>query len=173
MYVHAPTRTDPEMAPEGCESMYVLVPVANNRSGLDWSALKDAFADRILEFLEEWGLTDLREQLEVLHIFTPDDFESELNATWGNAFAVEPRITQTAWFRPHNRSEDVDGLYLVGAGTHPGAGVPGVILSAEATYGCIAEDLGLAPQWNADTPGEVRFADGRGPRPAPVTLAGG
>lgn len=173
MYVHAPTRTDPEMAPEGCESMYVLVPVANNRSGLDWSALKDAFADRILEFLEEWGLTDLREQLEVLHIFTPDDFESELNATWGNAFAVEPRITQTAWFRPHNRSEDVHGLYLVGAGTHPGAGVPGVILSAEATYGCIAEDLGLAPQWNADTPGEVRFADGRGPRPAPVTLAGG
>jgi len=78
-----------------------------------------------------------------------------LNATLGNAFGVEPRLTQTAWFRPHNRSEEVDGLYLVGAGTHPGAGVPGVILSAETTYRCIAEDYGLPAQWDDAEPGET------------------
>jgi phytoene desaturase len=159
MYLHAPTRTDPGMAPPGCESMYVLVPVANQRSGIDWSAVKETFADRVLDFLEEWGLEDLRESIDVLHLFTPDDFETELNATLGNAFAIEPRFTQTAWFRPHNRSEDVSALYLVGAGTHPGAGVPGVLLSAEATYGCIAEDLGLPDQWDWDEPGRVALEE--------------
>ncbi len=155
MYLHAPTRTDPEMAPEGGESMYVLVPVANQKSGIDWGEIKDAFADKVIDFLEEWGLEDLREETEVLHVFTPDDFESELNATWGNAFAIEPKFTQTAYFRPQNRSEDVEGLYLVGAGTHPGAGVPGVLLSAETTYGCIAEDLDLPDQWDWDEPGRT------------------
>lgn len=155
MYLHAPTRTDPGMAPPGCESMYVLVPVANQRSGIDWAAEKDHLADRILTFLEAWGLEDLRAETEVLHIFTPDDFERELNATFGNAFAIEPRLTQTAWLRPHNRSEDVAGLYLVGAGTHPGAGVPGVLLGAEATYASIAEDVGLPAQWDPDEPGRV------------------
>lgn len=155
MYLHAPTRTDPSMAPEGGESMYVLVPVANNASGLDWEALKGPFTERVLDFLERWGLDDLRAETEVLHVFTPDDFEREMNATLGNAFAIEPRFTQTAWFRPHNRSEDVEGLYLVGAGTHPGAGVPGVLMSAETTYGCIAEDLGLADQWDWSEPGRV------------------
>jgi phytoene desaturase len=169
MYVHAPTRTDPGMAPEGCESMYVLIPVANNKSGIDWSATKDRFADTVLEFLEEWGMEGLREDLEVLHLFTPDDFQTELNATWGNAFAVEPKLKQTAYFRPQNRSEDVEGLYLVGAGTHPGAGVPGVMLSAETTYGCIAEDLGLEAQWDWNEKGSVRLAPGR-ELPAPSEL---
>jgi phytoene desaturase len=159
MYLHAPTRTDPSMAPPGSESMYVLIPVANQASGIDWSAMKDEFADRVLEFLEKWGLEDLRAATEVLHIFTPEDFETQLNATLGNAFAIEPKFTQTAWFRPQNRSEDVEGLYLVGAGTHPGAGVPGVLLSAETTYGCIAEDLGLPDQWDWDQPGEVALRD--------------
>ncbi len=159
MYLHAPTRTDPGMAPPGCESMYVLVPVANQESGLDWSEIKEEFADRVIRFLEEWGLEDLRKEIEVLHIFTPEDFATQLNATVGNAFAIEPRFTQTAWFRPHNRSEDVDGLYLVGAGTHPGAGVPGVLMSAETTYGCIAEDLGLRDQWDWSEPGRVALAD--------------
>lgn len=158
MYLHVPTRSDPGMAPEGCESMYVLVPVANNRSGIDWSKEAGPFRDRILEFLEAWGMDGLRENLEVLHTFTPDDFEAQMNATDGNAFAIEPKFTQTAWFRPHNRSEDVKGLYLVGAGTHPGAGVPGVMLSAEATYGCIAEDLGLPDQWDWDEPGRVELS---------------
>jgi len=159
MYLHVPTRTDPSMAPEGSESMYVLVPVANNQSGLEWGQLKDVFAERILDFLEDWGMEGLKENLEVLHLFTPDDFATELNAFHGNAFAIEPKLTQTAWFRPHNRSEDVDGLYLVGAGTHPGAGVPGVLLSAEATFGSIAEDLGLEDQWDWNEKGRVAFSD--------------
>ncbi len=157
MYLPVPTRTDPGMAPEGSESMYVLVPVANNQSGIDWSGTKDEFADRVIDFLEEWGMEGLREYVEVIHLFTPDDFASELNAFHGNAFAIEPRFTQTAWFRPHNRSEDVKGLYLVGAGTHPGAGVPGVLLSAETTYGSIAEDLGLPAQWNWEEEGRAEL----------------
>jgi phytoene desaturase len=166
MYLHAPTRTDPAMAPPGCESMYVLVPVANQRSGIDWDAEKGWFADRIMAFLEDWGLEGLRDETEVLHIFTPRDFETQLNATLGNAFAIEPRFTQTAWFRPHNRSEDVPGLYLVGAGTHPGAGVPGVLLSAEATYSSIAADMGLQAQWDDTEPGRVDLS------PAPPDPAG-
>jgi phytoene desaturase len=155
MYLHVPTRTDPGMAPEGSESMYVLIPVANNLSGLDWEEIKESFAQRVLVFLEEWGMEGLRESVEVMRIFTPDDFERELNATHGNAFAIVPKFSQTAWFRPHNRSEDVDRLYLVGAGTHPGAGVPGVFLSAETTYGSIAQDFELPDQWNWDEPGRV------------------
>ena len=158
MYLHAPTRTDPEMAPPGSESMYVLVPVANQQSGIDWSEIRERFADTIIDYLEEWGLEDLREQIEVQHVFTPEDFESELNATWGNAFAIEPKFTQTAWFRPQNRSEDVKSLYLVGGGTHPGAGVPGVLLSAETTFGCIAEDWGLPAQWDWAEPGRAAMA---------------
>ena len=140
MYLHVPTRTDPGMAPEGCESIYVLVPVANLLSGIDWKEEATPFADRILAYLEQWGMSELRDRIEVMKIFTPDDFESQLNSLYGNAFGVEPKLTQTAWFRPHNRSEDVSNLYLVGAGTHPGAGVPGVLLSAEATEYCICAD---------------------------------
>ena len=159
MYLHAPTRTDPSMAPPGCESMYVLIPVANQQSGIDWPALQERFADTVIDYLEEWGLDDLRDQIEVQHVFTPDDFESELNATWGNAFAIEPKFTQTAWFRPQNRSEDVKALYLVGGGTHPGAGVPGVLLSAETTFGCIAEDWGLPDQWDWAEPGRAAMGE--------------
>jgi phytoene desaturase len=159
MYLHVPTRTDPGMAPEGSESMYVLIPVANNQSGIDWEERKEPFAQKVLDFLEDWGMDGLKENLEVLHLFTPNDFATELNAFHGNAFAIEPKFTQTAWFRPHNRSEDVDGLYLVGAGTHPGAGVPGVLMSAETTYGSIAEDLGLPDQWNWEEKGRVSFTE--------------
>lgn len=140
MYLHVPTKTDPEMAPEGCESMYVLIPVPNHKAQLDWQEIKEGFADKVLSFLEEWGLSELKEHLDVLHIFTPDDFAAQLNATQGNAFGVEPKLLQTAYFRPHNRSEDVEHLYMVGASTHPGAGVPGVMLSAETTFHCIMED---------------------------------
>ncbi|HKK92591.1 MAG TPA: phytoene desaturase family protein, partial [Longimicrobiales bacterium] len=163
MYLHVPTATDEEMAPEGCESMYVLIPVANNQSGIDWEPIREQFADTVIDFLEEWGMEDLRASMEVLHIFTPDDFESHLNSTYGNAFGVEPKLSQTAYFRPQNRSEDIDRLYLVGAGTHPGAGVPGVVLSAETTYGCIAEDFGLPDQWDWNEPGTARLAADRMP----------
>lgn len=143
MYLHAPTRTDPSMAPPGCESLYVLVPVPNAASGIDWSREAEPMTRRVIARLEDWGLEGLADAIEVRRTFTPNDFRTEYNATLGNAFGIEPRLTQTAWFRPHNRSEEVRGLYLVGAGTHPGAGVPGVILSAAATFRSIAEDWGL------------------------------
>ncbi|MCB9637530.1 MAG: phytoene desaturase [Myxococcales bacterium] len=143
MYLHVPTRTDAEMAPEGCESMYVLIPVANNTSGINWEEIKESFTEKVLTFLEEWGLEDLRANLDVCETFTPHDFEHTLNSHFGNAFGVEPKLSQTAYLRPHNKSEDVEGLYLVGAGTHPGAGVPGVMLSAETTEYCIVRDYKL------------------------------
>lgn len=143
LYLHAPTKSDPSMAPPGCESLYVLMPVANLQAGIDWSTTAEVVTDRLLSFLEAWGLDDLRAHLDVVRCFTPVDFERELNARYGNAFSIEPKLSQTAYFRPHNRSEDVERLYLVGAGTHPGAGVPGVLLSAEATAYSIRRDLGL------------------------------
>ena len=143
MYLHVPSRTEPSMAPPGCESVYVLVPVPNAASGIDWEREAGPLTDRVIAALEAWGLDGLRDAIEVQHVFTPDDFATRYNATLGNAFGIEPRLTQTAWFRPHNRSEEVDGLYLVGAGTHPGAGVPGVVLSAAATAHAVAEDFGL------------------------------
>lgn len=142
MYLHVPTRTDPSMAPEGCESMYVLIPVPHLGGAVDWRERAKPFGDRVLEFLEkDFGMEGLRESIDVLEIFTPLDFESQLNSMLGNAFGIEPRLTQTAYFRPHNKSEDIDHLYFAGAGTHPGGGVPGVLLSAEATEKCVVADF--------------------------------
>ena len=144
MYLHVPTRTDPGMAPPGHESMYVLIPVANLQSGIDWESYKERFADRVLSFLEhDFGLEGIQDHIRVKEIFTPADFKSERNSFVGSAWGVQPKLTQTAIFRPHNRSEDIQGLYFVGASTHPGAGVPGVLLTAETTDRVIAGDLGL------------------------------
>ena len=143
MYLHAPTRTDPDMAPKGCESMYVLIPVPNLAGDTDWQKMKHPYTDKILKFLEEdFGMEDLRKNIEVMEIFTPQDFAIQRNNYLGSAWGVEPRLTQTAILRPHNRSEDVSNLYLVGASTHPGAGVPGVMLTAEATVKTMLEDMG-------------------------------
>jgi len=130
LYLHAPTRTDPSLAPEGCECFYVLSPVPHLDAPIDWDAVKEKYAEAILESLED-HVPDLRKHLVSKLIMTPKDFESELDAFKGTAFQFEPVLTQSAWFRPHNVSEDIDGLYLVGAGTHPGAGVPGVLSSAK------------------------------------------
>ena len=131
LYLHAPTRTDPSLAPEGCECFYVLSPVPNLQGGQDWDAVKEEYADRILASMEKEHLVpDLRKHLVSKLIFTPKDFETELDAYAGSAFQFDPVLTQSAWFRPHNKSEDVEGLFFVGAGTHPGAGLPGVISSA-------------------------------------------
>lgn len=132
LYLHAPTRTDPSLAPPGCECFYVLSPVPHLGGGQDWDAIKEEYADRILASMEKDHLVpDLRKHLVSKLIFTPKDFETELDAYMGSAFQFEPTLTQSAWFRPHNKSEDVNGLYFVGAGTHPGAGLPGVISSAK------------------------------------------
>jgi len=144
MYLHVPTRTDPGMAPKGCESMYVLIPVANLQSGIDWSKQGELFKNKVLNFLEkEFGLEGLLENLEVCEMFTPDDFVKKNNNYYGSAWGVEPKLTQTAIFRPHNRSEDIPNLYLVGASTHPGAGLPGVMLTGETTAGVIQNDMPL------------------------------
>ncbi|WP_309398147.1 phytoene desaturase [Cerasicoccus maritimus] len=132
LYLHAPTRTDPSLAPPGCECFYVLSPVPNLKGGQNWAEIKEEYADRIFASLEKDHLVpDLRKHLKSKLIFTPQDFHDRLDAFQGSAFQTEPLLTQSAWFRPHNKSEDVDGLYFVGAGTHPGAGLPGVISSAK------------------------------------------
>ncbi len=132
LYLHAPTRTDPSLAPPGCESFYVLSPVPHLGGGQNWNDIKEAYADRILASLEKNHLIpNLRQHLVSKLIFTPQDFHDSLDAYLGSAFQFEPTLTQSAWFRPHNKSEDVEGLYFVGAGTHPGAGLPGVVSSAK------------------------------------------
>jgi phytoene desaturase len=130
LYLHAPTRTDPSLAPPGCECFYVLSPVPNLGGDIDWNAVKDRYADAILASLETL-CPDLRKHIISKLVWTPLDFESQLDAHLGSAFQFEPILTQSAWFRPHNVSEDVKNFYLVGAGTHPGAGVPGVLSSAK------------------------------------------
>jgi phytoene desaturase len=143
LYLHAPTVTDPTMAPDGCEAFYVLCPVPHlGHARLDWDQLAPRYADRILEALER-HLPDLRKHLVTRRWFTPLDFERELSAYHGSAFSVAPTLRQSALFRPANRDRSIPGLYIVGAGTHPGAGVPGVVSSAKATASIIAQDLGL------------------------------
>jgi phytoene desaturase len=145
LYIHAPTRTDPTMAPPGCESVYLLSPVPHLGANVDWRKEAGPYRARILHFLEhDFGLTDLRDSIRVMRTFTPLDFKTELNAHLGSAFSIEPLLLQSAYFRPHNRSEDVDRLYFVGAGTHPGAGLPGTLLSAEIADRLIAADLGAS-----------------------------
>ena len=142
LYLHAPTRTDPSMAPPGCESLYVLAPVPHLGHGIDWGREAPAFRNRIIRILEgEAGLPGLEASIVTEHTFTPLDFASELRSHLGAAFSIEPTLFQSAYFRPHNRSSDMEGLYFVGAGTHPGAGIPGVLLSADITSHLVINDL--------------------------------
>ncbi|HOJ04346.1 MAG TPA: phytoene desaturase [Bacteroidota bacterium] len=138
LYLHRPTATDPSMAPEGCDAFYALVPVPHNASGIDWDTEGPRFRDRIMDFLEKNYLPELKAHLGTIRHFTPNDFQHRLNSYLGSAFSVEPILTQSAWFRPHNRSEDIDNLYFTGAGTHPGAGLPGVLSSAKIVEQLIA-----------------------------------
>lgn len=131
LYLHAPTRTDPSLAPPGHEGFYVLSPVPNNRAGIDWSRQAQPYFDRIRDELERRLLPGLGESPVKPFFLTPDDFEHTLRSQDGAAFGLEPILTQSAYFRYHNRSDDVGGLYFVGAGTHPGGGVPGVLCSAK------------------------------------------
>jgi len=144
LYLHAPTVTDASMAPPGCEAFYVLSPVPHlGLAPIDWEKAGPAYADRILALLEERIAPGLQESVVTRRVFTPVDFRDELNTFEGSAFSVAPKLTQSAWFRPHNRDPRIPGLYIVGAGTHPGAGMPGVVNSAKATDRVIAQDLGL------------------------------
>jgi phytoene desaturase len=131
LYLHMPTYTDPSLAPEGCESFYVLSPVPHLGSGTDWRVQAKPYRDAIMQFLEANYLPDLQANIVTEHMIDPLHFQDELNSHLGSAFSVEPILTQSAWFRPHNRSEEFGNLYFVGAGTHPGAGLPGVLSSAK------------------------------------------
>jgi phytoene desaturase len=142
LYLHMPTITDPSIAPEGHESFYVLSPVPHLASGTDWNTFAKTYRDRIMQFLEDNYLPDLQKHIVAEHYIDPLHFQGELNSYLGSAFSVEPILTQSAWFRPHNRSEDFDNLYFVGAGTHPGAGLPGVLSSSIIAENLVSEDLG-------------------------------
>jgi phytoene desaturase len=141
-YLHVPTLTDPSMAPPGHHAAYTLIPVPHNASGIDWNVEGPRLVERVITFLDERGhIAGLRERLTVQTFVTPDYFETTLNSALGNAFGLEPIFSQSAFFRPHNRSEDVAGLYLVGAGTLPGGGTPAVMMSAKITARTIAADV--------------------------------
>ena len=141
-YLHVPTITDPTMAPPGHHAAYTLVPVPHNGSGIDWKVAGPALVEKVLTHLDERGfIPGLRERLVYQSHVTPDYFEGTLDSYLGNAFGPEPRLTQSAFFRPHNRSEDVKHLYLVGAGAQPGGGTPSVMMSAKMTAREIARDF--------------------------------
>jgi phytoene desaturase len=131
LYLHAPTRTDPSLAPPGHENFYVLSPVPHLGSGTDWSAIQDEYREKLFAFLENTCIPGLRESLVTSRMITPQHFQDDLNSLYGAAFSIQPVLRQSAYFRFHNQSEDVEGLYFVGAGTHPGAGMPGVLSSAK------------------------------------------
>ena len=130
LYLHRPTATDPSMAPEGCDAFYVLSPVPHLDSGVDWTEQVEPYRKAVERYLSETILPDLGDHLAASVTLTPQGFLEDYLAFKGAAFSIEPVLTQSAYFRPHNVSEDIDSLYFVGAGTHPGAGMPGVLSSA-------------------------------------------
>jgi phytoene desaturase len=158
-YLHLPTLTDPSLAPPGHHAAYTLLPVPHNGSGLDWSQVGDRLVDTVFTFLEERGyLPDLRQRLVCHSYITPDYFEEHLSSYLGNAFGPEPLLVQSAFFRPHNRSEDIANLYLVGAGTQPGAGTPSVMMSAKMAARLVAEDFAIEPAIVGGQPrGELNY----------------
>ena len=141
-YLHVPTITDPLLAPENHHAAYTLIPVPNNQSNIDWDNEGPKLTDAVLLFLDKEGyIPDLMANLVHSEFITPDYFEKTLNSYIGNGFGVEPKLTQSAFFRPHNRSEDIENLYLVGANAQPGAGTPSVMMSAKMTARAIARDF--------------------------------
>jgi phytoene desaturase len=141
LYLHRPTATDPSLAPKGCDCWYVLSPVPHLGSGTDWRTMAKPYRDSIIAYLEEHYLPDLSKHIISEYYIDPLHFRDTLNSYVGSAFSVEPILTQSAWFRPHNQSEDIANLYFVGAGTHPGAGLPGVISSGKIVAKMIREDF--------------------------------
>jgi len=136
LYLHMPSLTDPSIAPPGHENFYVLSPVPHLGGDVDWTQAARPYRDTIMQFLEDNYLPDLQANIVAEHHVDPLHFQDNLNSYLGSAFSFQPVLTQSAWFRPHNRSEEFENLYFVGAGTHPGAGLPGVLSSAK-----IAENL--------------------------------
>ena len=130
LYLHRPTASDPSLAPPGCDAFYVLSPVPHLDAGIDWNQTAERYRSAIARHLSQTLLPGLEDEIVTQRLMTPQDFQDRLLSFRGAAFGLEPVLTQSAWFRPHNRSEEVENLFLVGAGTHPGAGLPGVLSSA-------------------------------------------
>ncbi len=143
LYLHHPTITDPDLAPEGCSTFYALAPVAHlGKAPLDWDGhVGEMMKERILDEIERRLIPDIRSRIMTSFHYTPRDFGRDLAAHHGSAFSLEPLLTQSAWFRAHNRDDVIPNLYFVGAGTHPGAGIPGVVGSAKATAKLMLEDM--------------------------------
>jgi len=142
LYLHHPTVTDPSMAPEGHSTFYALAPVPHlGKLPIDWDQVGPVLAERILDEIERRLIPDIRSRITVQFHYTPQDFSHDLGAFRGSAFSLEPLLTQSAWFRAHNRDDVIPNLYFVGAGTHPGAGIPGVVGSARATADLMLKDL--------------------------------
>ena len=139
VYLHRPTATDASMAPPGCDAFYVLVPVPHLDSGTDWATRAEPYRQAVADMLDRTVLPGFQEHIVTSRVTTPQDFHDRLLSFKGAAFGLEPLLLQSAWFRPHNRSEDIDALYMVGASTHPGAGVPGVLTSAKALDGVVPD----------------------------------
>ena len=130
-YLHRPSATDKSMAPVDHDCFYVLVPVPNNQSNIDWNIEGEKMKDLVIDKMENDLMPNLRKNIIEDFYLTPDYFEKDLNTKYGSGFSIQPKFSQSAYFRFHNKSEIYDGLYFVGAGTHPGAGVPGVLSSAK------------------------------------------
>jgi phytoene desaturase len=144
LYLHTPSVTDDSLAPPGQSAHYVLSPVPHlGTADIDWAVEGPKYRDRILKYLNDHYIPGLLEDLVSVHHITPFEFRDDLNSHLGSAFSIEPILTQSAWFRPHNRDDVIPNLYIVGAGTHPGAGIPGVVGSAKATAGLMIEDARL------------------------------
>jgi phytoene desaturase len=141
LYIHRPTATDAAMAPKGCDGFYVLSPVPNLQSRIDWGEVGDGYRDRILDTLEQHLLPDLRRHLVHSFFMTPVDFKNDYLSLWGSGFSIAPIFRQSAWFRFHNRDPRIHNLYFVGAGTHPGAGVPGVLCSAKVLQNVLTAEV--------------------------------
>jgi len=131
LYLHMPTRTDPSLAPENHEAFYVLSPVPHLGASIDWNREAKPYRDAIMKFPEQHYLPNLSQHIVVEHMIDPRYFRDQLNTYLGTGFSIQPTLFQSAWFRPHNQSEDIKNIYFVGAGTHPGAGLPGVLCSAK------------------------------------------
>ena len=138
LYLHRPTATDPSLAPPGCDAWYVLSPVPHLGGPTDWRVTSQAYRDRIMQYLEDRYLPGLSKHIVTEHRIDPLHFRDTLSSHLGSAFSVQPTLLQSAWFRPHNKSEDIPNLYFAGAGTHPGAGLPGVISSGKIVADLIA-----------------------------------
>ena len=151
LYVHRPSVTDPSVAPKGDDTFYALSPVPHLgfKNGVDWASEAEPYRQKMLKMLEERLLPGLGQHLSEQLVFTPETFQSRYLSPYGSGFSIEPRILQSAWFRPHNVSEEAKGLFLVGAGTHPGAGLPGVIASAEVLGKLVPDAPHPAKLWMA------------------------